>query len=217
MKRFRLVLLTAMAAMLVLGIYVPMAGARAVERAGDLTQVYGYVIGFGGVGRSYWEVHLPNDGIYMHDATLNENIKVATADSIGNFQFQVNLKTQAEKKADFYVSPVHYDRVDIVIHNHPQASINEIFKCQVLPTIITGKVTNKATGKPAKGVKVQVLNWDVKTDSKGVYKVACTLQPNKTYEAWFSKAGFKRNHTHFKSKPTATGQTRTVNFKIAPK
>jgi hypothetical protein len=221
MKRVRLILLAAMSGLLALGIFVPMAGAQAVPRAGDLTAVSGAVIGFGGVGRSYWEVQIANAGIYMHDATLAENPKVATSDSMGFYAFSVNLKLQPEKKADFYVSPIHYDRVDITIHNNPQSPINEIFKCQVLPTVLTGKVTNKLTGKPVKNVKVQVLNWDVKTNAQGVYLFTpitdpLTLQPNMDYKAWFSKAGFKRTSATFKSLPTDKGLPRTLNLKIAP-
>ena len=127
-------------------------------------------------------------------------------------------------KSTFLQTPTSRIKNEIIeIHNHPTAAINEIFKCQVLPTVLTGKVTSKATGKAIKGVKVQVLNWDVNSNAQGVYLFTpvtdpLTLAPNTSYEVWFNKAGFKRTHAHFKSLPTdKSSVVRTLNFKMAPK
>jgi hypothetical protein len=99
--------------------------------------------------------------------------------------------------------------------------VNEVFRCEVLPTILTGKVTSKATGKPIKNAKIQILNWDVKTNAQGVYTFGATsdpltLKPNFDYKVWSNKSGFKRTSSMVKSLPTATGEVRTLNFKMVP-
>ncbi len=220
MKRLRMTLLLIAVALLAVGICAPLASAAPGP---DDTTVNGYVYGYGGVGQSYWEVALPRVGVYFVDPRTEITVPtlVATTDFYGAYSFYQNLKPLSGHKGEFFVSPVHFDRETIEIHSHPGQTINEVWRCQVLPTILTGTVTNKKTGKPIKNAKIQILNWDVKTNAKGVYIFTpasdpLTLQPNTTYKVWFNKSGFKRAHAWVKSKPTATGQTRTLNFKMVP-
>jgi hypothetical protein len=217
MKRFRFALLALAAALLALGVGAPLATAAAGP---DDTTVNGYVYGWGGVGQTYWQMPLPMSGVYFVDPVLGPQL-MATANAYGAFSFYMNLKLQPQHVGEFFVSPVHYFRTNIEIHSHPGKTVNELFRVEVLPTILTGKVTNKFTGKPIKGAKIQILNWDVKTNAQGVYTFASntdplTLKPNTDFSVWSNKAGYKRTSKKVKSLPTARGQVRTLNFQMAP-
>ncbi len=214
MRRIRILLLAGLAALLTLGVLAPGAGAATFRADPNNTEVYGYVIGYGGVGRSYWQKNLTGASVWLHDFTTGKPILMDSTDGFGSFDFAVNLKTQTNKKGEFFVSPTHYFRSTAEIHSHPGHAVNHVFKCQVLPTILTGKVINKKTRKPVAKAKVQILNWDVYTDAKGVYQVQVTLKPNTIYKAWVDKAGFKRTKKRVKSLPTATDKVRTLNFQI---
>lgn len=214
MNRIRVLILAGMAALLTLGVLAPAASAATFRAAPNDTEVYGYVIGYGGVGRSYWQKYMPSVSIWLHDSTTGQPVLMDRTDAFGNYDFAVNLKTQAHKKGEFFVSPIHFYRAVAEIHSHPGQAVNHVFKCEVLPTILTGKVTNKRTGKPVAKAKVQILNWDVYTNAKGVYQVQVTLKPNTIYKAWVDKAGFVRSKKRVKSLPTATGKVRTLNFQI---
>jgi hypothetical protein len=217
MRRIRFTLLALAVALLALGIGAPLASAAPGP---DDTTVNGYVYGWGGVGQSYWQMPLPNTGVYFVDPVLGPQ-HVATTNAYGAYSFFMNLKTQPGHEGEFFTSPVHYFRTNIEIHSHPGQTVNEVFRVEVLPTILTGKVTNKATGKPIKNAKVQILNWDVKTNAQGVYTFTSgsdplTLKPNFDYKVWSNKSGFKRTSKMVKSLPTATGQVRTLNFQMVP-
>jgi hypothetical protein len=216
MKRYRLFLLIALAAVLALAAFAPLAAAAKASRATDLTQVYGTVYGFGGVGRSYWTVPITNAGVYMVDPTDGVPNLMATTDAYAQFQFTINLKDPIfpEKKAEFFVSPVHYFRTTVWIHSSPEIAVDQKFMVEVLPTILTGTVTNKATGKPIAKAHVQILNWDVYTNSKGVYTIQVSLQPNTDYKVYCQKSGYKRIGMTVKSLPTDKGVVRTASFKL---
>lgn len=214
MKRVRFLVLAGMAALLAITVIAPVAGAKTFSRLPGDTEIYGYVHGYGGVGRSYWEMPIATANVYLHDSTTGEPILMDTTDSWGDFDFSVNLKTQKDHKGEFSVSPAHFFRATTTIHNHPNTAISHNFMCQVWPTNLTGKVINKKTKKPIAGAKIQILNWDVKTNKQGVYRIAVTLKPNTDYSVWCNKSGYKRLKRKVKSKPSHTGATRTLNFQI---
>lgn len=214
MKRMRLLILAGMAALLTLGVLAPAAGAASFRAGPDDTEVYGYVIGYGGVGRSYWQRYMTGADIWLHDSATGQPVLMDKTDSFGNYDFAVNLKTQEHKKGGFFVSPTHFYTATLEVHSSPGEAVNKVFKCEVLPTILTGKVINQKTKKPVAGAKIQILNWDVTTNKQGIYKVQLTLKPNTIYNAWCNKAGFARKKKRVKSLPTATGTVRTLNFQI---
>lgn len=216
MKRVRVFLITGLAALLSLALFVPLATAGATPAPAP-TNVSGYIIGYGGVGRTAWSMPVANAAMYMHDPSLPSPILVAASNTYGFYSFSQDLSVLPNKQAVFSTTPLYYHTAHHLIHSSPTQAKRFTFRCQVLPTVITGKVINKKTRKPAAYATVQILNWDVKTNRQGVYVIHATLKPQTDYKIYASKSTLKRVRKTVTSLPSDTGAVRTVNFQLAPK
>ncbi len=87
----------------------------------------------------------------------------------------------------------------------PARPATVFFNLVVNNTKVSGKVTNAATGRALRGVKVTVVGGkSVKTSKKGRYSLSRALWPATRYKVKFSKSGFKSVTKKFTSAPAST-------------